>query len=192
MFCGNCGKEISDQAGFCPYCGEKVIREESSDSQLMVAQEVFSDGSANTDALAPVQTYVGNTVIDADRSLLKFILFSILTCGIYGFYFIYKLAADVNILCEGDGKKTPGLLQFVLLSLVTCSVYSYIWEYSLGNRLAENAPRYGLQFMENGTNVLLWRVFGSLLCGLGYFVAYNIIINNTNALARAYNAGIGK
>ena len=23
MYCSNCGKEINDAAGFCPYCGQK-------------------------------------------------------------------------------------------------------------------------------------------------------------------------
>lgn len=26
MFCGNCGKEISDESQFCPYCGAKISR----------------------------------------------------------------------------------------------------------------------------------------------------------------------
>lgn len=130
----------------------------------------------------------GKYPVDANRSLLTYILLSLVTCGIYSYYFVYKLAADVNVICDGDGKETAGLLKFILLSLVTCGVYSFIWYYSLGNRLSENAPRYGLNFSENGTTVLLWMVFGSILCGIGSFVAINIIINNTNALANAYNA----
>lgn len=67
----------------------------------------------------------------------------------------------------------------------------YVWYYGLGNRLAENAPRYNLNFQENGTTVLLWVLFGSFLCGIGPFVAMHIIIKNTNALASAYNAAVG-
>ena len=37
-----------------------------------------------------------------DRSLAIYILLSIVTCGIYSYYFIYKMAHDVNIACEGD------------------------------------------------------------------------------------------
>lgn len=51
-----------------------------------------------------------------------------------------------------------------------------------------NAPRYGLQFQENGTTILLWMIFGALLCGIGPFVAMHILIKNANALAAAYNA----
>lgn len=126
-------------------------------------------------------------VLNNERNLAVFILLSLVTCGFYTWYFIYTLARDMDIMCYGDGKYTPGLVPFVLLSLITCGIYSFYWYYSLGNRLAENAPRYGFAFQENGTSVLLWMLIGSLLCGIGYFVGIAMIIRNTNALATAYN-----
>ena len=98
----------------------------------------------------------------------------------------------MNALCEGDGEETPGLLVFIVLSLCTCGFYSYWWEYKIGNRLQRNAPRYGLLFQENGTTIILWQVVGMLLCCIGPFVAMNIIIKNTNAMATAYNARLGR
>ena len=130
-------------------------------------------------------------MIQEDRALWKYIVFGILTCGIYGYYFIYKLAMDVNVMCADDGKKTSGLVPFILLSFLTCGIYAWFWYYSLGNRLQENASRYGLNFPENGTTVLLWFLLGSLLCGIGSFVAVHILIKNTNAMARAYNGQNG-
>lgn len=125
--------------------------------------------------------------VKEDRTLVEYILLSILTCGIYGYYFLYTMAQDANVVCAGDGKSTPGLLQFILLSMVTCGIYGWYWYYSLGNRLAENAPRYGMNFSENGTTVLLWLILGAWLCGLGQFVAMHILIINMNRLAHAYN-----
>lgn len=125
--------------------------------------------------------------LKTDRSLLMYFLLTLVTCGIYSWYFYYKIAADVNVACRGDGKVTPGLIQFVLLSLVTCGIYSWIWHYNLGNRLAENAPRYNMSFSENGTSVLMWMLFGSLLCGIGPFIGLNILIKNTNSICMAYN-----
>lgn len=127
-------------------------------------------------------------MIDTNRGLGKYILLSILTCGIYSYYFLYKIAQDMNVMCSGDGKETAGLIKFILLSVVTCGIYSWVWYYNLGNRLASNAQRYGLQFQENGTTILMWQIFGVILCGIGPFIAMNIMIKNTNALAIAYNA----
>lgn len=125
--------------------------------------------------------------LKTDRSLLTYILLTIVTCGIYGWYFLYCLARDINVACDGDGKNTAGLVKLILLTIVTCGIYSWIWHYSLGNRLAENAPRYGLNFQENGTTVLMWMLFGSLLCGIGPFIAMNILIKNANMICGAYN-----
>lgn len=129
-------------------------------------------------------------MIDSNRGLGQYIVLSIITCGIYSWYFLYKLAADVNIMCKDDGDKTAGLATFILLSIITCGIYPLIWYYKIGNRLMANAPKYSLNFTENGTSVLMWMIFGSLLCGIGYFIGINILIKNTNAMANAYNAKV--
>lgn len=126
-------------------------------------------------------------MINANRGIGKYILFTILTCGIYSYWFIYQLAQDVNAICSEDGKQTGGLLEFILLSTITCGIYSWFWYYNIGNRLADNARRYNLNFQENGTTVLMWMIFGSFLCGIGPLIGMNILIKNTNTLASAYN-----
>lgn len=133
----------------------------------------------------------GGMLLKTDRSLLVYILLSFVTCGIYAWYFIYALARDVNIACAGDGRSTAGLLKLVIFSFLTCGLYGIYWYYSLGNRLAYNAPRYGLNFQENGTTILLWYLVGLVLCGVGPLVAMYIIIKNTNALCGAFNARRG-
>ena len=46
MFCKNCGKQISDVAAFCPYCGAK--REES--RQEVIEQPVVNETSASVNS----------------------------------------------------------------------------------------------------------------------------------------------
>ena len=55
------------------------------------------------------------------------------------------------------------------------------------NGLADNAPRYGLHFQENGTTLLLWMLIGSLLCFIGSYVGIYFLLNNVNAICSAYN-----
>ena len=137
---------------------------------------------------APTGAAMMNTApLKTDRNIVLYVLLTLVTCGIYAYYFIYKMAQDVNVACDGDGETTPGLLMFVLLSFVTCGIYAYFWYYKLANRLAKNAPRYGLQFQENGTTVLMWIIFGMLLCGIGTFVGLHIVFKNTNQICAAYN-----
>ena len=146
----------------------------------------YSNGYNN----GTVPPYSGTRLKD-DRGLASYIILSIITCGIYSYYFIYKMAHDVNIACDGDGENTSGLVAFVLLSLITCGIYAWFWYYNLGNRLAANGPRYGLSIQENGTTVLLWQIFGAFICGIGPFVAMHILIKNSNKICNAYNRAQG-
>ena len=126
-----------------------------------------------------------------ERNLVTVIVLSIVTCGLYGFYFWYKYAEDMNTVCAGDGKETKGFIVAFLLSIVTCGIYMWFWIYGIGNRLQENAPKYDLTFQENGTTLLMWMIFGSFLCGIGSFVALHFMIKNMNAVAVVYNQRTG-
>ncbi|MDO4460571.1 MAG: DUF4234 domain-containing protein [Clostridia bacterium] len=199
MFCHNCGKQIEDGSAFCTYCGtaqgNRNIGQQVADAAGTAFTQSEQELSNAVNNVVNQNSYnasgYGATPLQENRSLVTYILLSIVTCGIYGLYFIYKMAQDVNVACEGDGESTPGLVAFILLSYLTCGFYSYYWYYKLGNRLQNNAPRYGMSFSENGSTVLMWSIFGSFICGLGVFVAMNILIKNSNAICAAYNRNNG-
>ena len=122
-----------------------------------------------------------------DRSIWKYILLCIVTCGIYDLVFIHSIARDTNEICKKDGQHTGGLCKFILLTILTCGIYSWVWYYKLGNRLAKNGRRYRCDIEEDGTSVLLWMTIGLLLCGIGYFIGLDILIQNLNELSEGYN-----
>lgn len=205
MFCSNCGKEIKDGVKFCPSCGAP---NSAAEKIKAAATEAFDStekelGSAINEVEDSIRSAVNRDAgngnangsvygspkerIKDDRGIASYIILSIITCGIYGYYFIYKMAHDVNLACGGDGESTTGLGMFIVLSFITCGIYAYYWYYKLGNRLADNAPRYGLSFREDGTTVLLWSLFGLLVCGIGQFIGMYILIKNSNLICGAYN-----
>lgn len=173
------------------------IQKAAANAQAAAAQKTAANPQATPTAPAapagqatPTATptaYVPVRRMKTNRGLIVYILLSIVTCGIYGYFFIHGMAKDMNDVCRGDGKKTGGLLAFILLSFVTCGIYSLVWWYKLCNRLATNAPRYGLSFQENGTTFLLWTLLGSLLCGIGPLIAIHFALRNMNTLCAAYN-----
>ena len=178
MFCGNCGQKLADGAKFCPSCGSPVA------------------GSAPASAPAPVPAPVYTPAPTGDSGP-----YSSATPGQAPQDFSYQTnsnphVAPTPVTPRGGMPFVPiqadrSLPMWIILFIVTCGFYAYWWYYKIGNRMQTNAPRYGLQFQENGTTILMWQIVGALLCGLGPIFAMNIIIKNANAMAAAYNARMG-
>ena len=126
-------------------------------------------------------------MLEQNRNFLTICLLSFVTCGIYWLYYMYKIARDVNVLCNGDGEETPGLAAYFFLSLVTCGIYAYYWYYKLGDRMHRNAPRYNLTFNETGSTILLFLLINLLVGGVGTILAGYYITRNLNTMSAAYN-----
>lgn len=124
-----------------------------------------------------------------NRGLLKYILLTIITCGIYAIYFEYAFARDMNIVCAGDGKKTRGVLAQIIFSALTLGIYSLVWLYGVGERINANSFRRNMTSRCTGGSLLLWHIVGSLLFGVGPFVALYKRIHGLNDLCEAYNRG---
>ncbi len=199
MFCPKCGNEIVPGSRFCGNCGHQM---EGATGAGVTGAEVTGEPQPEPEPYpqpqpeivpyrAPVPTG-GTRTLATDRSLATYILLSIVTCGIYGYWFVYQMAQDTNVICEGDGENTPGLVAFILLSFFTCGIYSIYWQYQLAKRLDNNAPRYGVTLTEHANDVVLWLVLGVVTCifPLSY-VAVFYIIRNLNTMSAAYNSANG-
>ena len=125
-------------------------------------------------------------MVNTNRSLFKYIFFTIFTCGLYALYFIHALARDLNTVCDGDGEHTAGLFAYIFFSIFTCGLYTFYWNYKVAERIYNNSERYGVKVSENGTTVLLWLVVGTAICFIARLLAYSIIMKNANKITRAY------
>ena len=61
------------------------------------------------------------------RNIAVCIVLTLVTCGIYGIYWIVCLTNDVNTV-SGDVNGTSGGM-VVLLTIVTCGIYGIYWAY---------------------------------------------------------------
>lgn len=217
-YCGKCGAQVTDESRFCPKCGAPQMNAPSANPgaagfQAGAQQGSFQQGGFQNPQQRQAPTNPGQAQqqqqaivrqtstsqndiygegpVRTDRSIGVYILLSLVTCGIYGFWFIYQLAKDVNQMCSADGKTTAGLGVYLLLCIVTCGIYSYYWMYQIGDRLQRNAPRYGMQFTESGTTILVWCILAVFTCGIGAYVAMYLIMKNANAMAGRYNQLMG-
>ena len=205
MYCSQCGCSLPEGAAFCGSCGNRIGGAPAQDQPAAAAstsQAPQPDYSAPKQGYsapqqnysAPQQNYTAAPApyaggpIQTDRNLAVYIILSIVTCGIYSYYWIYKLAKDVNRMCDGDGSNTGGLAAFILLSFITCGLYSFYWDYKIQERMVNNAPRYGVTITESATNILVLTILGYVTCYITTFIAIHFLMKSANTLAEAYNA----
>lgn len=142
--------------------------------------------------------------LDTSRSLITYILLSVVTCSIYPVYFNYKLSKDIDQITN-ENETLDGPI-FVLLWYITCGIFGWYTLYKEADRMQKIAPAYGLQFQQGGMFVLGWVIGGSIvglliLLFIQYFgsilgllvmcimyIGVNALITNGNALSAAYNA----
>ncbi len=92
------------------------------------------------------------------RSIVTCILLSIITCGIYGIYWMIKLNDELNDLA-GKPDATSGGMVF-LFTLITCGIYGLYWYYRMGENVdAINASR-GVTSSNTGILYLVVGIFG--------------------------------
>lgn len=66
------------------------------------------------------------------RSVGLCVFLTIITCGIYGFYWIAVLNDDANEV-TGHGTTSGGMV--VLFTIITCGIYGVYWSYKMGEKL---------------------------------------------------------
>lgn len=71
-----------------------------------------------------------------NRNVVLCIVFSLITCGIYGIYWFVKLTNESNSLASEENKTASGGVAFIL-SIITCNIYGLYWSYKMGKKTDE-------------------------------------------------------
>lgn len=87
------------------------------------------------------------------RSIPMLIILSIVTCGIYYLYWIYKTTDEIKNFMERDDIN-PALE--LILTLVTCNLYTLYWYYKYGKIVyLEMTKKVGIDNTEDSTILLV-------------------------------------
>jgi RNA polymerase subunit RPABC4/transcription elongation factor Spt4 len=138
-------------------------------SSFVQETPVHADSYQNT--YTPVQSRLieeHNIVID--------VVLTLILCGLYQLYWIYREAKDVNALLASKGEKeltSPGMV--VLLDIVTCGVYKVYFFWRASNALT------GLEF--NGKTIKNNTAALTILSVLAPVVAFAILQSILNDAA---------
>ena len=107
-----------------------------------------------------------------ERNIAVCIILSIVTCGIYGLYWMYCLVEESNEM-TGNPDGTGGVA-VILLSIITCNIYLIYWMYTVGKRLEDLNVQEGKASGNYGILFLVLEFFGLAV------VNYALIQNEIN------------
>lgn len=160
-YCSGCGKEVLDDAVVCTSCGCSV---------------------ENTNAVRPMGQ------LKTNRGLLKLILLSMITFGIYGIVLWSNIGTDINTIAgRYDGKKTMHycLIAFVF-SWLTFGIAPIVWCHKLSNRIGNELNRRGVSYKFGAGSFWGWGVLGSFII-VGPFIYMHKLLKSMNLLSADYN-----
>ncbi len=140
----------------------------------------------------PTSTYTPSTApvgqLKTNKSLLKFILLSMITFGIYGIVVMSSVSSDINVIASRyDGKKTMHYcLLFFLVGPITAGIATLVWNHRIANRIGAELTRRGIGYSLGASDFWLWGVLGSLII-VGPFIYLYKLLKATNLLCEHYN-----
>ena len=92
------------------------------------------------------------------RSIGVAILLSIVTCGIYGIYWMVVVTDDTNKAINDPNGTSGGIA--VLLSIVTCGIYGIYWAYKQGEKLDNAKNMRGIPSSNSNILYLVLDILG--------------------------------
>lgn len=93
-----------------------------------------------------------------EKNIALSILFTVLTCGLYGIYWFICLTDEINRASGEDG--ISGGMAF-LFTFITCGLYGLYWDYKMGEKINLAKQRYDMeQSPDAGVLYLILGVFG--------------------------------
>ena len=113
--------------------------------------------------------------MNKERSIVSCIIFSIITCGIYGIYWFITMTDDAARLNENPN--FSGGKAFIF-SLITCGIYAIYWYYKMGKEISEAGQKRGVPVSDNSIVYLLLGIFGFGI------ISYCLIQSDLNKFAR--------
>jgi len=123
-----------------------------------------------------------------NRSLLKVILLSIVTFGIYGLVVMSHISEEINTVASRyDGKKTMHfLIAFLLLGGITLGIVPLVWQHKICNRMGNELTRRGIDYKFSASTFWGWGVLGTLII-VGPFIFNHKFLTAMNKLNEDYN-----
>jgi hypothetical protein len=126
-------------------------------------------------------------MLPTNRGVGKYILFSILTFGIYPWVVLTNISTEINIAARKDGDWTMNFNLMYALSCITLGIFALFWWHSLCTRIKNELSYRGVQSSFSASDFWLWSVLGSLII-VGPFIFIHKFMHAMNKLNENYNS----
>ena len=126
--------------------------------------------------------------LKTNRGLGKYIIFTIITLGIYPLVMMSGISSDINLIASRyDGKKTMHycLLMFIF-SWLTLGIAPFVWFHKLSDRIGAELKRRNYNYSFGAGSFWGWYILGSLIF-VGPFIYIHKLCESMNLLAESYN-----
>ena len=126
--------------------------------------------------------------LKTNKGLLKTILLSLITFGIYPLVVMSAVSSEINIVASRyDGKKTMHFcLLLFIVAPITFGIAGIVWYHRISNRIGDELKRRGIAYNFSATTFWLWSVLGSLI-GIGPLVYMHKMFKAVNLMNAHYN-----
>ena len=127
--------------------------------------------------------------LKTNKGLIKLILLSIITLGIYSIVCFSSLGESINTVAgRYDGKKTMHFcLLYFLVGPITLGIADIVWYHRISKRMGNELARRGISYSFGAGSFWGWCVLGSLLFGIGPLVYTHKLLKACNLLCADYN-----
>ena len=123
--------------------------------------------------------------LKTSRGLLKYILFSLITLGIYPIVMFSLISDELNTVCK-DNKRTTQYWLLWFLSMVTLSIPIFIWNHTASNRMGNELKRRGINYSISASTFWGWGFLGVFIF-IGPFVYLYKFLKASNLLNADFN-----
>ena len=126
--------------------------------------------------------------LKTNKSLLKYILLSIITCGIYGLVVMSSVSNDINVVASRyDGKRTMHYcLLFFLVGPITFGIGYLVWYHKISARIGAELQRRQIPYSFGAADYWLWNILGTCIL-VGPFIYLYKLFKATNKMCEHYN-----
>ncbi len=126
--------------------------------------------------------------LKTNRGMVKYLLLSLITCGIYGLVVMSGVSEDINLIASKyDNKKTMHFcLLFFVFSWLTLGIAPIVWYHRISKRIGNELIRRAIGYSFGAGSFWGWNVLGSLIV-VGPFIYLHKFFKAMNLLCADYN-----